>query len=201
VSRTLIRPTLIVLTLAGIVVFTAPARLALAHAEPERANPPIGGTVAMAPTTVEVWFTEEVDAAGTTLTVVGPNGTQVDRGDTTLDLNDPERKHVTVSLAPDLPAGVYTVQWASLSAEDQDPDSGEFTFTVEGGSPVASPSASPAASPAALDAATRTPAATTGAEDGNDFDSQAFAIAVGAGGLAALFIYLFWRLVRPRPTR
>jgi hypothetical protein len=31
-----------------------------------------------------------------------------------------------------------------------------------------------------------------------DIDNRALAIALGAGMLAALFIYGFWRLVRPR---
>ncbi|MGH2560836.1 MAG: copper resistance CopC family protein, partial [Thermomicrobiales bacterium] len=185
--RSALRPALVALALAAFVALEAPPRPALAHAEPERADPPIGGTVAPAPAMVEVWFTEEVDPAETTLSVMGPDGTTVDLGDSAVDLNDPERKRVTVSLPPDLAAGVYTVQWSALSGEDDHPEEGEFTFTVAGGSPVASPSASPAASPAAIPAAspeaavvTGTPAAETAAtDDEGDFDTQAFAIAVG----------------------
>jgi len=105
----------------------------------------------MAPTLVEIYFTQEIDSSGTVIRVFGPDGAQVDLGDTTLDLYDPYRKRVTVSLLPDLGPGSYRVEWTSLSAEDGESDSGSFSYSVAGasGSPVASPAASPAASPEA----------------------------------------------------
>jgi hypothetical protein len=60
--------------------------------------------------------------------VFGPDEMQVDKGDARID--DDDRTHMLVSLREGLPAGVYTVRWWTLSAEDGDTDSGEFTFTV-----------------------------------------------------------------------
>jgi methionine-rich copper-binding protein CopC len=191
----------------GVLVFPAPD--ALAHAQPERAEPPINGRVATAPAKLEVWFTEEVDTSDVLLTVRSIDGAIVDQGDTAVDLFDPERRHVTVTLKPNLPPGQYNVQWHTLSALDGDSADGFFSFFVEGGgSPVASPASSLVASPitsptapqpsptAAVPTPTAVPAA--GGED-SDFDSRAFGLAVLAGIAAAIFIYLFWRLVRPKP--
>jgi methionine-rich copper-binding protein CopC len=204
--KRLVKPS-VALALLAMVFVAGPVRLVSAHAEPERGNPAINGTVSTVPAIVEIWFGEEVDTEQTSIAVFGPDGTQVDLGDSTVDLNDPEHKHLTVSLKPDLPAGVYTVEWESLSAEDRDEASGSYTFTVTGsGTPEASPGASPVASPSPMaspggtpaSAAAETPAVPGQVTEPSDFDSQAFAIAVGAGLVAALFIYLFWRLVRPK---
>jgi methionine-rich copper-binding protein CopC len=204
----LIKPSL-ALALLAMVLLAGPVRLVSAHAEPERGEPPINGTVSTVPTRVEIWFSEEVDTELTKLAVFGPDGAQVDLGDTTVDLNDPEHKHVTVSLKSSLPAGVYTVEWESVSAEDRDEASGSYTFTVSSDatpeaspSPVGSPSpvASPDGTPAS--SAVEFPDTSGQVTEPSEFDSQALAIAVSAGLAAALFIYLFWRLVRPkRPVR
>jgi methionine-rich copper-binding protein CopC len=198
--KRLVKPS-VALALLAMVFVAGPVRLVFAHAEPERGNPAINGTVSAVPAIVEIWFSEEVDTEETTIAVFGPDGTQVDLGDSTVDLNDPEHKHVTVSLKPDLPAGIYTVEWETLSAEDRDEASGSYTFTVTGaGTPEASPSPSPMASPGGTpaSAAAETPAVSGQVTEPSDFDTRAFAIAVGAGLVAALFIYLFWRLVRPK---
>lgn len=204
--KRLVKPS-VALALLALVVVAGPTRLVSAHAELERAEPPINGTVSAVPAQVEIWFSEEVDTEQTTIAVFGPDGTQADLRNTTVDLNDPEHKHVTVSLKPALPAGVYTVEWESLSAEDRDEASGSYTFTVTGaGTPEASPGASPVASPSPMaspeaspaSSAVQTPVSTGQVSGASDFDSRAFAIAVGAGLVAALFIYLFWRMVRPK---
>jgi methionine-rich copper-binding protein CopC len=204
--KRLVKPS-VALALLALVVVAGPAHLVSAHAEPERAEPPINGTVSVAPAKVEIWFGEEVDTEQTVIMVTGADGATVDLGDTTVDLNDPEHKHVTVSLKPNLPAGTYNVAWTSVSAEDQDEASGIYTFTVTGaGTPEASPGASPVASPSPMSSpegspassAMQTPVSSGQVSEPSDFDSRALAIAVGAGLAAALFIYLFWRLVRPK---
>jgi methionine-rich copper-binding protein CopC len=193
------------LVLAALASFGAPLN-ALAHAEPERTSPPMNGVVETAPAKVEIWFSEEAKSDGTIIQVIGPGGIQVDLGDSALDLNDPERKHVTVSLRSGLGPGAYTVQWHSVSGEDGDEAQGGYLFTVAGGSPVASPVALPAGTPvnAAQSTAptatatiagtpTTAPAATEG-----DFDSRAFGLSVLAGLVAAAAIFIFWRIVRPK---
>lgn len=122
-----------------------------AHAALDRSNPAADAVVSETPAQLELFFTQEIDESGTEIRVLGPDGARVDNQDTTLDLMDPERKRVTVTLQSNLPAGPYTVEWVSFSDEDGEEDSGSFTFTVAGtsASPIASPASSPSASPAA----------------------------------------------------
>lgn len=138
------------IALLAIVVVASPQLHASAHAALDRSNPEADSTVAAAPHELELFFTQEIDDSGTEIRVLAADGSRVDNDDTTLDLFDPDRKRVTVTLKDGLSAGVYTVEWTSLSAEDGEEDSGSFSFTVAGSaSPVASPVASPQASPAA----------------------------------------------------
>lgn len=167
-----------------------------AHAELDRSLPEANSTVAEAPGQVELWFTQEI-AEGSKIEVKDASGAIVHVGEAELDLMDPERKHLTIGLKAGLPGGVYTVTWTSTSAEDGDEESDSFEFTVKNsGTPVASPVASPEGSPAAA-RVSGSQQAQPEAEPAN-IDDRALAIAIGAGVLAGLFIYGFWRLVRPR---
>jgi methionine-rich copper-binding protein CopC len=116
------------------------SRSALAHAVPERANPPMDTAVPVMPGTIEVWFSEEVNPEGTTLEVLKLDGTKVDQGDAALDLQDPTRTRVTVSVHSGLDNGEYLVQWTAVSMVDGDATSGSYQFTVD---PAASPAALP----------------------------------------------------------
>jgi hypothetical protein len=53
----------------------------------------------------------------------------VDAGDSRVDLNDPDRKRMFVSLGQ-LADGVYTVNWRTVSADDGDAADGSFRFGV-----------------------------------------------------------------------
>ena len=191
----------IAMALAALLAVLVASSAALAHAEPERANPPINGTVTEVPPQLEVWFTEEVEPETVQLTVRAPDGTVIDRGDAAVDLFDPERRRVTVSLGPGRGPGIYVVQWHTVSAEDGDAADGYFSFTVVAATPEASPVASPPAQGIAHSVSS-TPEATPAVIDGGsgeaDFDTRAFGLSVLAGLVAAAFIYLFWRLVRPK---
>jgi copper resistance protein C len=168
----------------------------MAHAEPARANPPMNGSVATAPALVEIWFSEEATNA-TTIKVFGPDGVRVDFGDSKLDLQDPQRVHVTVDVLKNLAPGTYRVEWSSVSGTDGDAANGQYNFTIGAGTPTAS---SPVASPAA--AANLTPEPTTTAVPDkyqtNEVDDKVLSIGIGAGVLAAIAIYLFWRWLRPK---
>jgi methionine-rich copper-binding protein CopC len=174
---------------------------ATAHAELDRSLPEPDSIVEQVPGQVEIWFTEEL-AEGSTATVTGPDGSQVDSGDATIDLFDPERKHLVVTLQADLPAGDYTVEWTSVSGEDDDTESGSFVFTIsQSATPVASPVASPAASPSP--AATPEPTeeaavVTQNSSETTKPDSKAMLIALAVGIGAAALIYGFWLLVKPK---
>lgn len=186
-----------------------PAGDVVAHAEPERAEPPINGIVATAPTVVAVWFSQEVSTGNVTLTVIGPSGQTVDQGDTTLDLQDLERRRVTISLQPALGPGTYTVQWQTLSAEDDESAAGTFNFTIHAETPNAT--ASPVSSPAATPIATSATAGMLGS-GGTPMTPESHTASVlgipapiflglSAGLAAAAVIWFFGRYVQARAKR
>lgn len=132
--------------------------VALAHAEPKECTPPIDGTVATAPDKVVCTMTQALDAKQSKLEVFDAAGVQVDKGDSAVDLNNPDRNMISVSLdTTKMQDGVYTVKWETFSTDDNEEASGEFKFTVGSGS-TAQPTAT------ATIAAEPTTASTTAAE-------------------------------------
>jgi len=130
--------------LAAAVWEAQPAR---AHAEYKRSEPMADAVIPAAPAEVQVWFAQELfrREGANTLEVFGPTGVQVDKKDARID--DDDRTHMTVSLQAGLPAGVYTVRWRTLSAEDGDPANGEFSFTVNSAAAQQTPLPSSGATP------------------------------------------------------
>jgi len=112
----------------GLSLLLARSDQALAHARYDHSDPPAGAMVDGQPFMLKAWFSQEMTSKST-LKVMDANGTQVDNADGHLDLDDPDRKVMVVSL-PALPTGVYTVQWNSVSAEDGDPADGTFAIGV-----------------------------------------------------------------------
>lgn len=131
--------TLLLVTLAAPAVW--------AHAKLDRAEPAPNAVVGSAPSTVKLWFTQELQTQGSTVEVVDAQGQRVDLGDAKVDLFDPDRKLMVVSLRPSLPHGAYTVHWTAVSAEDGHTERGEYVFYV-GERPSAPPPATAPAPPA-----------------------------------------------------
>lgn len=149
------------LALAALMIVGRPSTIS-AHSEYDHSEPADGATVATAPTSVKVVFTEELQFSGgaSSLRVNNAAGQQVDNKDTKLDPSDKDHKTMVVTLPTSLPAGTYKVLWKTTSADDGDADDGDFSFTIRGAAAAASPvSAAPAASPAAAPAAQAAPAA------------------------------------------
>jgi methionine-rich copper-binding protein CopC len=148
------------------------------HADYERSDPPAGATVAEAPTQVQIWFTQELfrRQGENFIEVYTADGDRVDLNDAII--SDDDRTLMTVSLAPDLADGVYTVRWSALSAEDGHAEEGDFTFTV---------SAAAADAPSAADSEepTSTPTSTeeTSAEEPEPTPVPATTPAESSGGL------------------
>ena len=99
------------------------------HAFPERADPPAGAALAVAPAFVRIWFDAALEPAFSSLRVQTARGQpipheegQVDAGDATL---------LTVHLPP-LASGTYRVLW-SVVARDGHRTEGTYTFTVQQG--------------------------------------------------------------------
>ena len=117
-----------------------------------------------APLRVEIWFTQELfrREGANVIEVRSDSGERADTGDPVVDESD--RTHLSVGLAPGLPAGRYAVAWQTLSAVDGDTARGSFAFTLD-------PDAPEPAQPA--EGASSAPAATP---------QEAEAVAVAAGG-------------------
>ena len=106
-----------------------------------------------APERVEIWFTQELfrREGANVIEVRAPSGERADAGDPVVD--DRDRTHLSVGLAPGLPAGRYAVDWQTLSAVDGDTARGSFAFTLdpdalEPAERAAGASSAPAATPA-----------------------------------------------------
>lgn len=107
------------------------ASVALAHAQIASCTPPINGTVDTAPATLTCTTTQAMDPKASSLNVVDSKGAKVDKGDSAVDLNNPDRTTISVSLdTSKMPDGVYTVNWITLSADDGDAANGTFNFSV-----------------------------------------------------------------------
>ena len=116
----------LVARLGGLLVGLALATGVMAHAMLERATPRVGSSVKVAPGRVELWFTEPLEPAFSTVKVVDAGDRQVDARDAAVDKVD--RKHLFVSMAP-LPPGRYRVVWRVVSV-DTHATEGDFTFDV-----------------------------------------------------------------------
>jgi hypothetical protein len=104
-----------------------------AHANYVRSEPAANAVLGAAPSALRLWFAEKLDMAGTGVTLYGPGGrTPLPAAPAVLP-DDP--RGLTVPLGG-LGPGVYTVAWATRSAEDGDDAAGFWSFAV--GQPGAS---------------------------------------------------------------
>lgn len=141
-----------------------------AHASIVSCMPAVGSTVASAPAQVICVFSEEIDTKQSTMSVLDSNGSQVDKKDAHVDLNDPDHKTLIVSLDPaQAKQGLFTVKWHSVTPDDNGISDGSWQFIIGSTSSTPYPptlvvqgeSAAPATPTQALAASTVAPAATT----------------------------------------
>ena len=109
------------LRLFFIVTATPPA---WAHAYPAVSVPNNGATLKEAPSEVRIQFTEVIEMAFSTVTVIGPNKQIVSQGKLRKLADD----SVAIGLKP-LQAGNYTVEWQVLSV-DTHVTEGVLRFTI-----------------------------------------------------------------------
>jgi copper transport protein len=121
---------------------------AAAHAELVSSNPAADARLAAAPAQVTLVFSEELAPDGNLVTVTDARGAQVDLKDTALDLNDPKRVTLTVSLKAGLGDGSYNVAWQNQSSDGHS-EEGNFNFSV--GTAATAPSAALPATGAGAD--------------------------------------------------
>jgi len=101
------------------------ATAARAHAFLDHASPLVGSTVPTAPHELTLWFTQNLEAAFSTVEVFDANGGRVDQGKPSISGNT---MHVGLKA---LVAGTYRVRWHALSVDTHTTE-GNFSFTVGG---------------------------------------------------------------------
>lgn len=129
--------------IVALTLLVTSASSAFAHARYDRSEPPAGAALDGSPFVLRAYFTQELTSRST-IRVLDASGTQVDLMDGHVDLDDPDRKAMVVSL-PQLPEGVYTVEFTTVSAEDGDDFTDRFAFGVGMAPPTASGQPAPAA--------------------------------------------------------
>jgi hypothetical protein len=112
----------LLLAIAAAAVSTA----AQSHAFLDHADPKVGSVVAVAPSELRIWFSQDVEPAFSTAEVFDAAGKRVDTGHAKIDPK--ERSLLRVPLNK-LGAGTYTVKWRMVS-QDTHPTQGRFTFRV-----------------------------------------------------------------------
>ncbi len=110
---------------AIMVTLMAGAGSARAHAFLEHAAPPVGGSVATSPPTLDLYFTEGVVPHFSTVEVLDPSGRKMRVGPLRAAGNGRE----LVVPVPHLAPGRYTVVW-HVTSQDTHKTEGRFSFTV-----------------------------------------------------------------------
>lgn len=108
---------------------------AQAHASLRRADPSPGAALRLAPTIVQLWFSEPIARTYSALRVEDANGTRVDAGDLAFGVSDPTTMKVSLGkIGP----GAYTVLWRVLSTVDAHDTQGDFAFIYDPTGTIAS---------------------------------------------------------------
>jgi methionine-rich copper-binding protein CopC len=84
--------------------------------------------VPSSPTSVKIWFTEDLEGAFSKIKVSASKGQEVDKKDSKVD--SATKSLLTVSI-PKLSPGTYKVEWSVVST-DTHHTTGTFTFDVKG---------------------------------------------------------------------
>ncbi|HEX9466330.1 MAG TPA: copper homeostasis periplasmic binding protein CopC [Alphaproteobacteria bacterium] len=99
---------------------------ALAHAHLQKAEPPVGAAIKVAPTEVRLWFSQKLEPAFSKVQVLDEHEQSVAREDSKVDPADAAQ--MSVSLLP-LKPGTYKVTWRAVSV-DTHVTEGDHVFTV-----------------------------------------------------------------------
>ena len=122
--------------------------IASAHSLYVSSSPAANSTVSAAPSVVKGFFDSGINPKGSSLTVTGATG-RADLGDGHVDLNDPNRQTMVVSLKPGFDRPIHRELGDQLAADDGDAANGTWTFTVAARA-ASSPAQATASAPAAL---------------------------------------------------
>jgi copper transport protein len=129
---------LLICIVGGIVSLLEPSSV-WAHAVPRTTLPAANAVLQEAPHDIAIRFSERVEARASSLRVFDAHGTRLDDGTAAVDSGDPWLYRLTL---PPLGAGVYTVSWRVMSADDGHVTEGAYVFVVGGTAISGSPEAS-----------------------------------------------------------
>lgn len=113
--------------LLGALLMIAWPLAASAHTHMEKSDPADKATLATAPQSVQLWFSDKVAAEWSKIVVTDSSGNRVDQEQVSADAADP--KHIEAGLKA-LGPGDYTVDWNVISG-DGHRVKGSFTFSVQ----------------------------------------------------------------------
>ena len=116
-----------ILKVAASLAFALAASQAFAHAQLQKATPPVGGTVASA-SEIRLEFSEGVEPKFTKVTLIGPGGGAVPLGAASTAAGN--QAVLIVPIAKPLAAGDYKVHWQAVSV-DTHHTQGTFEFSVK----------------------------------------------------------------------
>src|SRR5215471_13092849 len=122
------RPTALVAFWGVLLVCLTPWHVC-GHAFPQRSEPPVGATVAVAPSQVRIWFDAALEPVFCRLQVQTVSGQRLNTNDGSVDATDATLLAVPL---PPLPPGTYRVLW-SVVARDGHRTEGAYTFTIQQG--------------------------------------------------------------------
>ncbi|MCS6711327.1 copper resistance protein CopC [Brachybacterium sp. EF45031] len=162
----------LLLSLLVLVLGVSVAPAALAHDQLVSSDPADGTTVQESPERITLTYSSEPLDVGSLVVVTGPDGTELQRGEPTVDGLD-----ATLDLEQPLPAGTSTVQWRVVSS-DGHPIEGTLSVTVDGPTPSATATSAPAPTPSPTTAPEPAPAPSSGAPW----------LLIGVGALAVLAV-------------
>jgi methionine-rich copper-binding protein CopC len=110
----------------------------LAHASLVTSDPANGTTLAASPVTITATFAEAFDTTRSSMQLLGPDGA-------TVAANGPSTASTAASMTiagfGTLGAGTYSVQWTTITPNDNGIERGTFAFTVAAATGAASPPA------------------------------------------------------------
>ncbi len=112
---------------AAVLAASGAPETADAHAVLVKSAPAGRATLAEAPSRVQLWFSERIEPAFSSLSVWSAEGTQVDQRDGRVAAENPKELSVTL---PPLSPGSYRVRYRVLSVDGHIVDS-SFTFSVK----------------------------------------------------------------------
>jgi uncharacterized repeat protein (TIGR04052 family) len=118
-----------VAALAAATLTVTTYRSASAHAMLVSSEPAANAVLATSPKQIKLVFSEALQAAGHTITLLDEKGNKVEIGKATLDPADSSKKTLIAEVPRALPMGKYTVEWRNLSTDGHS-ERGRFSFTL-----------------------------------------------------------------------